>query len=87
MKLYKYYSNIEYATEAIKNDEIYFSLSDSFNDIYDCKIVNAGEVLDVNLEGDIDIILTVVDKILLKCEGFFIDFIDGNRLITSYKPL
>lgn len=87
MKLYKYYSNIEYAIESIKNDEIYFSLSDSFNDIYDCKIVNAGEMLDVNLKGDIDIILVFVDKILLKCEGFFMDFFSQNKDINEMNKM
>ena len=75
VKLYRYYSNIEYAIDAISTDQLYLPLSDSFNDPFDCKVVNNGEVLDANLSGDIDIVLPMVSNILLSCPEFFVPFL------------
>jgi len=44
VKLYRYFSNIKYALQEIQSGEIYLTLSDSFNDPFDCKIVNDGSV-------------------------------------------
>lgn len=75
-KLYRYFSNIEYAIDAISTDQLYLSLSDSFNDPFDCKIVNNGEVFDINSGGDIDIVLPFVSNILLSCSEFFVPFFE-----------
>lgn len=85
MKLYRYFSNIEYAIEEIENGEIYCPLSDSFNDIFDCKIVNTGSVLDSNLSGELSVVSSLINKILLECEDFFIDFFDKEKDFGSME--
>lgn len=75
VKLYRYFSNIAYAIDAIRTDQLYLSLSDSFNDPFDCKVVNNGEVLDANCSGDIGTVLPMVSNILLSCPEFFVPFL------------
>ncbi len=87
MKLYKYFGNIDYAIDAIKNDEIYFSRSDSFNDVFDCKMTNNGEVFDANHKGDVDEVLSFVNRILLGCENFFLKFLSEKRDFEKMEDL
>lgn len=75
VKLYRYFSNIAYAMDAIRTDQLYLSLSDSFNDPFDCKVVNSGEALDANYSGDIGTVLPMVSNILLSCPEFFVPFL------------
>ena len=38
IKLYRYFGNVDYAIKAIAEDALYFSMSDTFNDPFDCMI-------------------------------------------------
>ena len=74
VKLYRYFSNIKYALQEIQSGEIYLTLSDSFNDPFDCKISNDGSVLLANQKGRVKIIVSFVNNILLKCKDFIESF-------------
>lgn len=103
VKLYRYFSNIDYALKEITSGEIYLTLSDSFNDPFDCKISNDGSSLLANQKGKVKFILHYVDKILLECHEFitsffleydfdamqkeFIDSIDNKKEITPFEYL
>lgn len=78
-KLYKYMGNIDYMFESIENNTIYFSLSDSFNDPFDCKFVNDGLLLDLDYNGNKEMILSMINVILLKCKAFFIPFFRDGK--------
>lgn len=79
MKLYRYFSNVDYALEAINSGEIYCSLSDTFNDIFDCRIINDGSVLDADVSGEPSFIISYVNGILLDCKDFFVDFFSREK--------
>lgn len=84
MKLYRYFSNIEYAVEEISSGTIYCPLSDTFNDIFDCKIINDISILDKDIEGEISTIIKYVDDIVFDCVTFVHEiFIE----IGSYEVL
>ena len=74
VKLYRYFSNVKYALKEIETGEIYLTLSDSFNDPFDCRLVNDGSLLVINQEGPIQMVMDFVDGILLKCDTFLLDF-------------
>ncbi len=74
VKLYRYFSNIDYALKEITSGEIYLTLSDSFNDPFDCKISNDGSSLLANQKDKVNLILHYVDKILLECHDFITNF-------------
>lgn len=78
-KLYKYIGNIDYVFDAIENNTIYFPLSDTFNDPFDCKIINDGLLLDLDYNGDKEIILPMINVILLNCSGFFVSFFRDGK--------
>ncbi len=44
--LYKYFSNIDYAIEAIENNSLHFSEPSDFNDIFDCAVTIEDELHD-----------------------------------------
>lgn len=79
MKLYRYFSNIEHALEEIESGEIYCSLSDMFNDIFDCRVINDGKVLDADYAGHPSVIIPFVNSILLDCKEFFFNFFLNGR--------
>lgn len=85
MKLYRYFSNMKHAINEIERGEIYCSLSDSFNDIFDCKIVNNGIVLDTNVKAKKTEILSLVNRILCDCEDFFIDYFQKHNDFAEMK--
>lgn len=103
VKLYRYFSNIKYALQEIQSGEIYLTLSDSFNDPFDCKIVNDGSVFLANQKGKVKLILSFTNKILLKCKDFiesffleydfdvmenaFIDSLNGKMETTPFDYL
>lgn len=74
MKLYRYFRNIDYAIEEIETGKIYLPFSDSFNDPFDCKIVNNGEALNSTVKFDKELIIYMVNRILLECNDFFVEF-------------
>ena len=84
-KLYKYIGNIDYVFDSIEKETIYFPLSDTFNDPFDCKLVNNGLILDVDYCGDKRIVLSMINKILLECSEFFIPFFRKGKDYESMK--
>ena len=74
MKLYRYFGNIDYAIKAIAEDALYFSMSDTFNDPFDCKIVNDGLVFEANEKGYVKSVLQFSNEILLYCTDFVVHF-------------
>ena len=79
LKLYKYYGKIEYAIEAIKKKQIYFSMSDSFNDIFDSNISNTGALLNADVEELPAIVIPIINKILHGCSDFFLEMYDNSK--------
>lgn len=74
MKLYRYFSNIEYAIEEILSGTIYCPLSDTFNDIFDCRVTNDISILDKDIEGEVSSIIKYVDDIWFDCEDLEYEF-------------
>lgn len=74
IKLYRYFGNIDYAIKAIAEDTLYFSMSDTFNDPFDCKVVNDGLVFEVNEKDYVKCVLQFADEILLYCNDFVVHF-------------
>ena len=74
MKLYRYFGNVDYAIKAIAEDALYFSMSDTFNDPFDCKIVNDGLVFEANEKGYVKYVLQFANEILLHCNEFVVHF-------------
>ena len=74
MKLYRYFRNIDYAIKAIAEDTLYFSLSDTFYDPFDCKVVNDGLVFDANEKDYVKNVLQFANEILLNCIDFVVHF-------------
>ncbi len=89
MKLYKYFRNVDHAIEAINSGEIYCALSDTFNDIFDCRIINDGSALDADVSGEPSFIISYVNSILLDCKDFFVDFFFRDKsfeqMETNFK--
>ena len=76
MKLYRYFRNIDHAIKAIAEDTLYFTLSDTFNDPFDCKIVNDGLVFDANEKDYVKNVLLFANEILLNCIDFVVHFFE-----------
>ncbi len=89
MKLYRYFSNLEYAMETIKSGDLYLSLSDTFNDVFDCQIVNDGSILEKSKLVDVDVAINFVGKILCECKDFFLEFFrskkEFNEMENTFK--
>lgn len=84
-KLYKYIGNIEYVFDATENGTVYFPLSSTFNDPFDCKIGNNGLILDLDHSGDKSIVQHMIDEILFECDKFFIPFFQKGKDYPSMK--
>ena len=74
IKLYRYFGNVDYAIKAIAEDALYFSMSDTFNDPFDCKVVNDGLVFEANEKDYVKCVLQFADEILLHCNDFVVHF-------------
>lgn len=88
IKLYRYFRNIDYAIKAITEDTLYFSLSDTFNDPFDCKIVNDGLVFDANEKDCVKNVLQFANEILLNCIDFVVHFFkkyDFDQMQLDFK--
>lgn len=87
VKLYRYFSNIDYALSEIESGEIFLTFSHAFNDPFDCRITNDGSVLFANQRGYIKEIRTFINKILLECpefiESFFLHY-DFEKMESDF---
>ena len=88
VKLYRYFSNIEYALKEIESGEIFLTYSHTFNDPFDCRIVNDGYTFNKNFSGDKEYVMFFVNGILLHCqefiELFFADY-DFDTMESEFK--
>ena len=87
IKLYRYFGNVDYAIKAISEDALYFSMSDTFNDPFDCKVVNDGLVFEANEKDYVKYVLQFADGILLHCNDFVIHFFqkyDFNQMQLEF---
>ena len=87
-RYHKYhYDVVDYAIKSIAEDALYFSMSDTFNDPFDCKVVNDGLVFEANEKDYVKCVLQFADEILLHCNDFVVHFFqkyDFNQMQLEF---